>query len=384
MRRTLRGAGFWWVVSLVCLLCAANAGPATSWQLSQGNPSDGLLRAIVYVNGNFVVASRGQLLRSIDGVTWTRAGAVQFDDITFGQDTYAAVGLWAGIQTSPDGVTWTQRILKAGARDRVRNAIAYGNGTFVSISGESAGLFWTHYIETSRDGIEWGDTRRAEFGQGGDDFGITFANGMFVAVGFNAIYTSTDAISSNSWTRHTYSPPVRLHDVVYADDRFLAVGSGGTILSSPDAATWTALNSSVTSELRGVAWGQGTFVAVGDGGTILTSTNGSDWVRQDSGVTVSLNDVCYANNQFVAVGENGTILQSTNVEPPTLSGKYVADGGFNLTLAGGTAPAYRIQSSADLESWADLVTVTNTQGLTHYTDTAATVLNQRFYRVLSR
>jgi len=116
----------------------------------------------------------------------------------------------------------------------------------------------------------------------------------------------------------------------------------------------------------------------------FTSTNSSDWIRQDSGVTVSLYDVCFANNQFVAVGEYGTILESGSVERPALSGQYVAGSGVQLTITGGTERTYRIfQSSTDLNSWSDLVVLTNTTGSTHYTDASAREFDRRFYRVLS-
>jgi hypothetical protein len=51
----------------------------------------------------------------------------------------------------------------------------------------------------------------------------------------------------------------------------VAVGYPGTILTSPDGETWTQRTSGTTVGLYGVAYGNGTFVAVGEGGTILTS-----------------------------------------------------------------------------------------------------------------
>jgi hypothetical protein len=51
----------------------------------------------------------------------------------------------------------------------------------------------------------------------------------------------------------------------------VAVGSGGTILTSPDGVKWTRRTSGTNNLLYGVTYGNGLFVAVGDRGTILTS-----------------------------------------------------------------------------------------------------------------
>ena len=57
------------------------------------------------------------------------------------------------------------------------------------------------------------------------------------------------------------------------------------------------------------------YVAVGCGGTILTSSdNGTTWTTRTSGIegdyTEYLNDVTYGNTTFVAVSSLGTILTS--------------------------------------------------------------------------
>jgi hypothetical protein len=59
-----------------------------------------------------------------------------------------------------------------------------------------------------------------------------------------------------------------------------------------------------------VTYGNGLFVAVGEGGTILTSPDGVSWTRQTSGTYYPLHGVAYGNNTFVAVGEYSTILTS--------------------------------------------------------------------------
>uniref|UniRef100_UPI001FE1A936 choice-of-anchor U domain-containing protein n=1 Tax=Thermus islandicus TaxID=540988 RepID=UPI001FE1A936 len=79
-----------------------------------------------------------------------------------------------------------------------------------------------------------------------------------------------------AWTLRT-SGGHSLYDVTYGNGLFVAVGSPGAILTSPDGQSWTARKSGTTNQLNGVTYGNGTFVAVGEGGTILTSTDGVTW-----------------------------------------------------------------------------------------------------------
>jgi len=75
---------------------------------------------------------------------------------------------------------------------------------------------------------------------------------------------------------------------------------------------WTKQNSGDTNTLTSVAWSGKIIVAVGGGGTILTSLDGISWATQNSGTTGGLNSVIWADSQFVAVGDYGTVLTSPN------------------------------------------------------------------------
>jgi hypothetical protein len=134
-----------------------------------------------------------------------------------------------------------------------------------------------------------------------------------------------------------------LNGVTYGNGLFVAVGEGGTILTSPDGVTWTQRTSGTGMALRrdlrerplrggggslgrhhphlpgrgdldgrtsgtgywldGVTYGNGLFVAVGDGGTILTSPDGVNWTQRTSGTGNWLFGVTYGNGLFVAVGD---------------------------------------------------------------------------------
>jgi hypothetical protein len=51
-----------------------------------------------------------------------------------------------------------------------------------------------------------------------------------------------------------------------------------------------------------VTYGNGTFVAVGTGGTILTSPDGVNWTERTSGTRNQLNGVTYGNGTFARTG----------------------------------------------------------------------------------
>ena len=90
----------------------------------------------------------------------------------------------------------------------------------------------------------------------------------------------------------------------------MAVGNGGTILTSPNGVTWTARTSGTPDFLNGVGYGGSQFVVVGFTGTILTSPDGVTWTADAPGTTQPLYGVAYDGSQFVVVGDNGTILTS--------------------------------------------------------------------------
>jgi hypothetical protein len=66
----------------------------------------------------------------------------------------------------------------------------------------------------------------------------------------------------------------------------------------------------VSAPLFGVTYGGGQFVAVGGGGTLLTSLDGLTWQRVGSGTNRGLDGVTYGGGRFVAVGRYGVILTS--------------------------------------------------------------------------
>ncbi|HEX2944565.1 MAG TPA: hypothetical protein VHT96_01260, partial [Clostridia bacterium] len=133
---------------------------------------------------------------------------------------------------------------------------------------------------------------------------------------------------------------------------------------------WTTQISGTSSKLNGVCYGGSTFVAVGDGGTILTSSDGSNWTNRTSSPASNatategkkLNAVCYGNGIFLAVGAEGKIMTSsdgitwtakTSLGINILAVAYGLVGGtstFVLTAEGGSY-GYIFTSINNGDSW---------------------------------
>jgi hypothetical protein len=255
------------------------------------------------------------------------------------------------------GTTWTLRNL-----GNPLYGVTYGNGLFVAVGDRGT-------ILTSQDGVNWtGQVSGTSDGLRG----VTYGNGTFVAVGGSyydsgTILTSPDGVN---WTARTSGTSAGLSGVTYGDGLFVAVGGGGTILTSPDGMTWTQRTSGRSNPLYGVAYGNGLFVAVGGRGAILTSPDGMTWTQQTSGTGDWLYAVTYGDGLFVAVGGDGAILTSpdgvtwtarTSVTSYSLysvtygDGLFVAVGGDGAILTSPDGMTWTQQTSGT-DDWLYAVT----------------------------
>ena len=146
--------------------------------------------------------------------------------------------------------------------------------------------------------------------QGTSLVGVAFANNRFVAVG-NAglVLTSTDAAT---WHVAATLPGSNLRAVAFGGGQWVAVGSGGRIFTSPDAFTWTGRASPTTQALNAVAFAGSQYLAGGNAGTILTSPDGIGWTARASGTTQPINGIAGRAGANVAVGAANTLLLSAD------------------------------------------------------------------------
>lgn len=78
-----------------------------------------------------------------------------------------------------------------------------------------------------------------------------------------------------------------VNDVAWSGSRYVAVGNGGTIISSADGISWNVENSPTTSALYSITWSGSRFIAIGGESTALISPDGVSWNSVPDGRTTT-------------------------------------------------------------------------------------------------
>lgn len=115
-----------------------------------------------------------------------------------------------------------------------------------------------------------------------------------------------------SWKVAESGTTLGLAVVLWADDAFIAVGKGGTVLKSPDGLSWTALASGLADDLASLTWTGKLLVAATADGKILTSTNGTSWTEQGANLGKRMRQVAWTGKVLSAVGVDGYTATSSD------------------------------------------------------------------------
>ena len=314
--------------------------------------------AMAYGKGIFVGVADHAFVTSSDGIEWTeRPVGVRIDGISamaYGNGVFAAVGSYGTkgvILTSPDGVTWTDHSSVAFSG---LMGITYGRGMFVAV-----GYFGN--IVTSPDGETWTVTKvSAPLYSWFSD--VAYSGEKFVVVGKNVVATSPDAIT---WTSYA-SDTVVFGPVAFGNDVFVAsltVDGVPCMATSLDGIRWHARRIPLTG-IGSITYASGVFVGVGMSYTdpgmslILTSLNGVSWKRKTSlkSIRGSFYTAIFGKGIFMATGPIG-IAQSGNVCTYSISPgskEFGSDGGnISVTIKASDAdcPLPALSASADWITW---------------------------------
>jgi hypothetical protein len=286
----------------------------SKWLLIDPLPQDKTLNSVAYGDSLFVaVGDSGMILTSPNGKTWTirnsETNYYLFSAI-YGNGHFIAVGEYinainrGAIFTSLNASTWTHNAPGSSYIQDIFYSVIYGKSQFVIAGGY--GDVPSGVVLTSSDSATWTDNFPALYQS--YLHSITYGYSRFVAIGTGGgIYSSPDAVT---WTKRNSTSTKDLNSIIYGDNQFVAVGAEGTILTSPDDSTWTIRNSNTTNTLNSITYGNNQFLIAGDSGRILTSPDAISWTIQNSGTTHALRGIVYADSQFVAVGDSGVILTS--------------------------------------------------------------------------
>src|SRR4030095_16915263 len=125
--------------------------------------------------------------------------------------------------------------------------------------------------------------------------------------------------------------------VTYSNGLWVAVGTRGVIITSPDGSEWTLRNSGTTDDLNDVAYGNGFFMVVGDhnppNGTVRISTDGVTWRDTSVFTWTTLRGVTFANGLFLVVGNDAIIYATTDAVSWAPRSSGVFGDGRNLRNA---------------------------------------------------
>ena len=255
-------------------------------------------------------------------------------------------------------IAWTAQ---SAAEANWWNAVAYGNGTFVAVSGDG-----TNRVMTSTDGITWTAHAAAAASNWAR---VTYGNGTFVAIigsGDTRVMTSTD--NGVTWTARTDAEANGWASIAYGNGTFVAVSYDGThrVMTSTDGITWTARSAAEANSWVSVTYGNGIFVAVAVDGTnrTMTSTDGINWTASVAAEANSWSAVTYGNGIFVAIARSGTNRVMTGVQPttapaaPTSLNATPSNGSVSIAFTpgatGGSAITKYQYTTDDGANWADV------------------------------
>lgn len=329
----------------------ASAGLGTTWTDRSSQFSGNNWSGVAYGKGIFVAASGSgstgaghRIMRSIDGVTWTRSALAGAEGVSvaFGDDTFVSVMQNGRVYASPDGIQWTFWDQGVGPSNGWQG-VTYGDGRFLSVaySGPYPSARSTNGVNWTFAGLPYltpvtGGWESAAFG---DD--------TFVAVESSRVAYATD----DTWTVIAAAKTANWSSVTYGAGLFVAV-SDDSVMTSPNGRTWTLQTAAEKNDWSSVTYAAGMFVAVSSNGTnrVMTSTDGVSWTAQTAPLR-AWRSITYGNGGFVAVGDAGAVMTSgisTGVSPALDSAVRTPDG-FTVNVTN-YDPAYTWTPTVDTGS----------------------------------
>jgi hypothetical protein len=255
-----------------------------------------------------VVGDAGALYSSVGAAPYTArtnpAAGVNLNGAVFGFAGFLAVGDNGTILHSPNSVDWTQQTsgttarLNGGVSSSTAQYVVVGSGGTVVTSGD-AGSSWTTPGTPVPDqellGATWGAQRFVAVGTAG----------TILAGESGADWVQVGQSLTTATLRGAAYGAIFASGATTATNIYVIVGDAGTVLTSSDSISWTLQPPFTTRNLRAVTYG-GRFVAVGEDGVIFTSPEGVTWTERASGTTADLNGVARQISGYTAVGEAGT------------------------------------------------------------------------------
>ena len=177
-----------------------------------------------------------------------------------------------------------------------------------------------YYIQGANDGVTYATlngtsyTTQPAIGANSAFIGMYVASlGRTIALGVgNQSKYRNGVPSSVAWTGSCTGLGGIIYSVAWSPTLSIAVCGAydtGALYYSSNLISWTAATNPSGQGIFGMCWADDKFIAVGANGAIVTSTNGTSWTSRTSGTTATLRDVAFAGQVAIAAGD-GVILRS--------------------------------------------------------------------------
>lgn len=215
-------------------------------------------------------------------------------------------------------------------------AVAYGRNTYVGTN------FQGQFLAYSRDGQRWTKVEDKQ-----DRWrSITFGGGLFVAVANQSVATSTDGVN---WQRTPIDFRGWFSQVAYGNGQFVAVGSSGAVLTSPDGQSWS-LQQISEDTLIGLVYGNGEWLATGK--STYSSKDGRQWTRLPA-TGHPEGRLLYGNGRYLSTDFSFLTDRLLWIPPERKIGPAAAFGDGLFVAVGDARPngSRSLWTSTDGEDW---------------------------------
>jgi hypothetical protein len=275
----------------------------------------------LFVNGN-------QLATAKEFGSATMPVAAKWQSMAYGNSTFVAISGSDAVSTvaatSSDGFNWTQRTLPASVW---WSDVIYGD-KFVAIAGGGSwsGSLATTTAATSSDGINWTTTTMPASATWS---AIAYGNGTYVAISGGAANSNVAAYSSDgvNWTQSTLPQSTTWTSIAYGNGVFVAISRGTIAATSTNGATWTQRTLPSNSGWSSITYGDKFLIIPGGNGfaggnnVSATSSDGITWTSRTLPFSGWWLKTAYGNGTYIVTG---TISRSdTGV---TTLGLFGSDG----------------------------------------------------------
>lgn len=205
--------------------------------------------------------------------------------------------------------------------------VCYFNNEFIAFGGDfylDTSKYWEvkdAYFAYSKDGKTW-DVQK--YNNNATGSGLKFAKDTLARTVSSASYNGVLVVSGSKtgiawttdgrkWTHFQHGGDVQMYgrDVIYAQDKFVRLGSGNLNWWSSDGRTWNTFAMSIYGD-TGIymAFGNGVWLALNGKGQCIKSTNGTSWSDASS---IPLSDshlfsgIAFANGFFLVAAITGDV-----------------------------------------------------------------------------